>query len=405
MPNGALGFNLTDFQLSRENVTADLRSLGGAFCLVRNSPALAANAIALGIQTVYRHKSEGSNDDAAVNYDPAAFVDLRHREAPHGALIHLSNEIEPSEALDTWTFRAMLACEQRGRKAVIFNHATHKTRAQWERSLPILRYAAANGHYCGCHVYARDGQWTGADDWLPVMRAVGGRWLITEFGWIANIQDAYNGWRGRITEHEYGNFLELHAARYAREGIATLLFSYDQWPNNDSGRASGFGVEDRAPLKSRLAELNTRVTMQPTIVADVPKPADAGTGVSRKLKSGVNFRGAPSTSGRIIRGLTTDTALVWYPGGQVVSGGYTWAWVEVGSDSGWIARVTPEWDDLLTAPPSVGIPAWTLTDDEIRQSIAAWNKQIAALEEMKAAAIAQRAIMEALLARRTSTAA
>lgn len=412
MPLGALGWNVSDFGYSRANVTADLRSLGGMWSLVRNSPELAAASIALGIKTVFRWKSEASNDDSAISYDPDAFVDLRHRLAPPGAYIHLSNEIEPSEALDTWTYRAMLACEARGRKAVIFNHATHKTRAQWERSLPILRRAVSGGHIIGVHCYFNESQFIGADDWLPVMRAVSGQWAITEFNWIADIRDAHTGWKGRKTEHELGNFVEFHTARYAAMGIPTLFFSYDDWPDNDYGRANGFGVWNNQPAKQRLNEINTRVIMTAPVVPDRPKPADAGTGQSRKLKQSINFRGAPSTDGRMIRGLAADTALTWYPGGQIVANGYTWAWVEVGSEGGWIARVTATWDDLLTLPPSVGIPAWTLSDDEIRQSITAFtnqlaaiDKQVAALAETKAAVLVLKAVHEALLARRTSAAA
>jgi hypothetical protein len=61
--NGILGVNATDFGLSRDNLRAAYRKIGGAQLLVRNSPELAIRALEDGVPyVVYRE----TDDDAGL---------------------------------------------------------------------------------------------------------------------------------------------------------------------------------------------------------------------------------------------------------------------------------------------------------------------------------------------------
>ena len=85
----SIGINLLQ-GTSPDNALAWVQATKPRYCVVINEPSTAARLQAH-TQVVYRVKS-ASDDDHALDYDPAAFVQRRHLEAPPGALIALSNE-------------------------------------------------------------------------------------------------------------------------------------------------------------------------------------------------------------------------------------------------------------------------------------------------------------------------
>ena len=353
-PNGINGINIRDLGMSRENIMAFVRDLNPAYVLVHDSPALAAMCASLGIQVIYR----ASGDDPALNplkQDPAAFVQARADAAPQAAYLHLTNEIDPPNTdLHRWTRQAMQYATRIGRKVVIYNFGTNKSRDCWEESRQNIVYAGQTGHAVGVHVYRDGAHDDGAFEWLSLKREIGGTWILTECAYIASIFDAYCGWRGKMSPDSYAALIRRWVPYLTAEGVPILWFSYDTWPADQAGKAKGFGFWDAPPVLNELIKLNRTYTIEQEqeALTTFPKPETLGTpyeAVVTWVKNlYVNLRAAPTTSASDIGDIKFGDKVVVRPT-TWSNNGYKWARLE--NPAGWVAS------DLLTFTPSDDVDA------------------------------------------------
>lgn len=319
--NGILGVNATDYGLSRENVIADVRQIGGALLLVRNSPELAALALAAGVPFVVYRETDDDPQHSPLGQSPVEFVQKRARNAPPGAYLHLTNELDPSPALNDWTNAALDECDRLGRKACAFNFSTHKSRAQYDVSAPVIERAVKGGHAMGVHVYETpifDIDFD-AYQWTEVMDKIGGVWLVTEYAYIANVRNDSVGYREAISEDEHMQFIRYHGGFLAQLGTPAAWFSYEHWRDNEQGRREGFGFLDRPYVMDAMRETNAACPYQP---AEPPRPAFQ-TGIARLIGvSGVNIRQAPNATAARLATLADGQSVKYLPG-LVQGGAYT----------------------------------------------------------------------------------
>lgn len=363
--NGILGVNATDFGLSRDNLRAAYRQIGGAQLLVRNSPELAIRGLEDGVPYVVYRETDDDPQHNPIQQSARAFVQKRASKVPTNAYIHLTNELDPSPALNAWTLEALAACEEMGRKAVIFNYATHKSQAQYAASEPVIRRAIARGHAMGVHVYESDIDTfdEGAYQWVDLYRQIGGLWLITEFAYIDNIHVAERGFRVGLADEAHERFLKLRAARFAALRTPVAHFSYDQWPDTPEGMSTGFGWMDHRAVKGMLEAQNEVYTMTQTPTQQRQATANVA----------LNLRPTPSTAQpQLVRIPAGATFTIWQ---QPVLLGDGLSWVNASYDGkqGFVAvsvngAVTYTVKETEPPPPD-GVYSENLTDDEIQQLI------------------------------------
>jgi len=315
---GILGVNATDYGVSRDNLRGVYRKIGGAQLLSRNSPELAAMALQDGAPFVVYRETDDDPQHSPLNQNPRDFVMKRASKVAPGAYIHLTNELDPSAALNAWTLAALTVCEELGRKAVVFNYSTHKSKAQYAMSEAVIRRAVAGKHAVGVHVYESsiDEFDEGAYQWLDLYRQVGGLWLITEFAWIESIFVAERGFRVGLSDEAHERFLKKRAARFATLRTPTAHFSYEHWPNTLEGITSGFGFMDRPVVIDALAVQNRVYVYQPQ---PTPPTMLLDGVLTATLSNVVNVRADKTTSAAILRTLKVGDALRYSP--NTVTGG------------------------------------------------------------------------------------
>lgn len=370
MAKGIIGVNATDFGLSRDNLRAVYQRIGGAQLLARNSPELAALGLQDNVPYVVYRETDDDPQHNPLNQNVRDFVMKRASKVAPNAYIHLTNELDPSTALNAWTLQALSICEDLGRKAVIFNYATHKSKAQYAQSEAVIRYAIAHGHAMGVHVYEStvDAFDESAYQWVDLYRQIGGLWLVTEFAYIDNIHVAERGYRTGLADEAHDRFTRLRAARFAALRTPVAHFSYDDWPDTPEGAATGFGWRDNRFVIEMFAEQNEVYTMSTT-------PLDERQAVV-VAPNGLNLR--PSTS-------TTTTPLVLIPKdapftvwlSPVISAGeYQWVNARYGDQQGFVAvtvKGAATYKIKEAEPPDPNEPppifsVW-LTIDEMRQDL------------------------------------
>jgi hypothetical protein len=365
--NGILGVNATDFGLSRDNLRTVYRKIGGAQLLVRNSPDLAALGLQDGVPyVVYRETDDDPQHNPLAQF-PESFVRKRASKVPPGAYIHLTNELDPSADLNAWTLNALAVCEELGRKAVVFNYATHKSKAQYALSEAVIRRAIAGGHAMGVHVYesAVDTFDEGAYQWIDLYRQIGGLWLVTEFAYIDNIHIAERGYRVGLEDEAHERFTRLRAARFAALRTPVAHFAYDQWPDTPEGAATGFGWQDNRFVIDMLAEQNEVYTMSPT-------PLDERQAVVLSA-SGLNLRPTTSTAQQQLVKIPFNATFTVWLSPVVEANGYQWVNARYGDQQGFVAVTVngaATYKIKETEPPPEGaVYSENLTDDEIQQLI------------------------------------
>lgn len=381
-PAGINGLNLTDFGISRDNALADIRRMAGAFVLVRNSPQLAEMCADLGARVIYRQAGDDPGASPLAT-DPAEFVRVRAQAAPTAAFIHLLNEVDVSvgaaDDYKRWNREALAYLDRIGRKGCFDNFSTNMHYDRWMENRDNLQAAARGGHAIGAHFYP-DGQHdSGGMDFLRVREQVGGLWVLTEFAYIQSIFDANRGWLGKLSVDDYRAFMRRWSEWAALRNIPLLWFSYEHWPNNAEGRASGFGLIDAPPLIAELAALNTRHTFKEVRpMPDYPFPPDSaawkrGTFASRADYA--NVRAQPATSATIAGRLDkTPQPGAWVPTDVKEAAG-TWHALKLDSGAQGYVRADVVVFEAAAAPepepPTVPDPGTLysafLTKDEIVQ--------------------------------------
>lgn len=303
MANGLIGINVRTLNVNRDNTLADLRQLAPAFTLVMDDPQLAAAVTSVGSRVIYRQLG-----DQILSPNPAQFVQERAKNAPAGALIHTTNELKLDAALCAKEIEYMRAAEAIGRRCCIINASTHQSREDWQKMEPAIQRAVANGHAIGLHVYfdGRLDEW--AFEWGWLRQKYGGVWIVTEFGYIADINDPYTGWRHNQSAAQYAQWLTRAANRLTVAGgklanMPLLIFSYEPWPVNHPTRPypesaqHGTGIAGESEIINALAATNATLRWKE---GTVTPPTFKDGVVDRVLDGHANVRQSPSTTAKII---------------------------------------------------------------------------------------------------------
>lgn len=111
------------------------------------------------------------------------------------------------------------------------------------------------------------------------------------------------------------------------------------------------------------------------------KPANAGTGLSRRLiLTSLNVRSAPDSI-VVLRALTNGERVTFYPATERAAGGKVWAYIEAASVNGWVARINPTWEaQFAPVPVEPGLVSPWLSRDEIQQ-LATMHRRMAEILE------------------------
>lgn len=355
--NGILGYNVRTLGVGRDNIIAAARALGGKYLLAHDDPELAAVAAANGFSVIYRQ-----TEDGALQQDPAAFVAERAKNAPAATFIHLTNELDPTPELLAWTTEAMKYADSIKRRLCLYNFATHRSTSQWADCAAQIRTAVSGGHSVGLHIYTEQAGDSGAHQYADLKRNVGGLWLITEFGFA---RDAYNGWRGALSEQAYVNFCRAWLPTFAAEGMPALLFSYDHWTANEYGKAHGFGVNDAPSLLNGLAALNVQFPIKeaPT-VPTVNEPADPGAAIpATVVQSGVRLRADASLTAPVLRTLSLREKVTLFDGksAAVTVDKYPFRFAhDANGQPGWAAAGSQTGDVWIQADAAAPVPTFRI---------------------------------------------
>jgi hypothetical protein len=306
--------NLDPSGYSEDNFLQHELDMGASLALVRNSPKLVAlNADArVNILSIYRAAGDGNFSTPA-----AQFVNERYSAAPQAAYLHLTNEAGLPPTIGAWTLECADAAERLGRKVVAFNAATNTDLALWKAQESAIRALVRRGHKIGLHLYLDGLHDAGGYAPLDWLHSIGADCFITEYGYIRSIKNDGEGYRGVLDDAQYADWLEAHAAKLAFYGWPAFLFSIDQWPNNDQGRAKGFGTEDRPNVLKHCKVINGKYPLGGTVTQPTTIPAPATGGVDGKLSKlpgdFVNLRDQPYASGRDVGDLHLGDVVVYYP--------------------------------------------------------------------------------------------
>lgn len=330
--NGINGINTRTQLVNRDNELAAILRIGGRYVLVMNDPELAAMAAGQGVRVIYRESGDAP-EDSPLAQDPAAFVRKRAEHAPAAYYIHALNEIDPSDEEQRWNREAFKYAKSIGRRLLVGNYATHRSREQWEFARPLLAEAAGAGHAIAFHHYVPPGSAAGGLEWVATKLSVGGLWICTEFAYgryTADGQvDPHRGWRGITNAQERRGFIEKWSMYYSAKNIALLWFSYDFWdqPNVDAAKAEGFGYNDLPDVLDSFATFNQLYTVKdmPT-TPDIPAPTEGGVKatLTKIPKDFINVRQQPN--GNDAGDLLVGDVVTYYPDAPVVAGGTQWVY-------------------------------------------------------------------------------
>lgn len=383
MPDGLLGLNCRVLGTSRDIILSGASAIGGAWMLIQDDPALVPMAKAAGFTTLYRQSG-----DENLSLDAAAFVKTRAEKG--ASYVYGLNEQDPTPEVLAYTMAQIQAADALGVKLVIGNFATDRSIHQWSDAADVCRYAVEHGHAIGVHSYRKSVS-SGADTWWTLKQALGGLWIVTEYGFYV---DAYHGWRGVLGPSDYSDFLRGTLSLFEREHMPVLLFSGDNWPASDQGKASGFGVLDNAEMISQLTKVNQEFDLMEPEPVPIPAPVTGGVRASLSSLPGdfVNIRAQPSTGGADVGDLHKGDVGVYYPD-YVPTGAAGWVYVAPeGKNAGWVSlqggavQFTP-----VTAPPPDNGVKFTL--DQYQQLQAAQAKITDLLTQLTA----QKALIDSLL--------
>jgi hypothetical protein len=361
MNTGVLGLNIIgDAGISYDNAAAWQRDIGGRFAVAINGGGkLSAQLQSAGVVVLHRIKAPSSNDDSVLQYAPREFVELRHRDAPAGAVLYIANENRPSTALDRWLVSAIEVAEEMGRKVCLGNWTTHTQYIDLLLVRRAIRRAVEGGHYCGAHVYfPHAGISTSLshdmNGWLKLAQDVGGQWVITELAFAAadafgNI-DPHAGHIGRIGEAEYADLLEAAARFYASYGVYATVYSYGRWHD--------FEIHDSAMLKYELTNINRSVLVAPSVEHSVPLDSAPGWKDVELNSTGTAtyVRAQPVTSAASVGRITQRTAarLNEPAGVQQKDGRWLPVIIKATSARGWVRS------DVVVEAPPIDPPVVTL---------------------------------------------
>lgn len=302
----------------------------------------------MGVKTIYRQ----SNDET-LSMSPDAFVNERAKNAPTATFIHTTNELDPTPDLLAWTMEAMKYADSIKRKLVILNYSTHRTAAQWNASVDVVRRGVSNGHAIGLHIYTEQAGDSGAHQYHALKQQVGGTWIITEFGFA---KDAHHGWRGTLSQEQYAAYCQMYLPSFAAERMPVLLFSYDHWTANEEGKAHGFGVNDAPTFLSALAALNAKYPLKEGIPVP-PTPPTYPPGEYRLADipaDYVNLRATPSTSGADLGDLHVGDKVI-------LSGIASDGWLLLTTQDGKRGWVSSQGGAVTFEPVSAPVPTPTPT--------------------------------------------
>lgn len=332
MGNGLLGLNVRTLGVSRDAIMSAAQQIGGRFILVQDDPDLVRAAKAAGLTTIYRQSG-----DETLSTPPDVFVQTR---AEKGAdYVYLTNELDPTPELLDWTRRAIDYATQRNIKLCIFNFSTGRTNSQWDTCRDVARRAVSGGHAVGLHIYLTNSEHTDLQ-WLNLKRDLGGLWLVTEY---AVYRDAYHGYRGLLTPQQYGAFFDATLPLFEAEHMPVLLFSGDNWPANEQGKASGFGVLDNTAVVNEIARVNRTFTWNGLpVIPTLPDRNTLGNPqsvlVTKTIAADVNIRSAPNRSSDVVGTFKTGDTITLRPQHTGLLDSYLWYAIEA-PKVGWSANV------------------------------------------------------------------
>lgn len=393
-----LGLNVLQGS-SPDGAEAWLKATRARYAVVINEPGTAARLQKV-LQVVYRRKAAGDDDDVALERDVEAFVEARHREAPAGAWLALTNEPGRGDLprLNAWTERALAACDKRGRRAVIINmQVGNPEREDWEALRGCCRLAKAGGHVLGLHEYwyttPQDGAGYLIGRWRMAQAVLGADCppiLITELGYAAE-GNPHNGWVGRLSAEQYGADLVRVGREYRAGGLlGACIFSFGSMPPWGS-----FNVESERKIEAAVASFNAALPAAPPAVLVGAPTGDGQPMRLMKLPHATlrrNLRQQPDTTSGVMGTVALQQRLTAWPQAKIGD----WMYINNGSEQGWMliepgvelkAEMVAPPPPTIVAPPSPGalFSAW-LTADEVKQLAdleaqrVELHRQIAALE-------------------------
>lgn len=394
-----LGLNVLQGS-SPDAAEAWLRMTRARHAVVINEPGTAARLQKI-VQVVYRRKAAGDDDDLALERDADAFVEARHREAPAGAWLGLTNEPGRGDLprLNAWTVDAIRACERRGRRAVILNlQVGNPEPGDWQILRACCKAAKAGGHVLGLHEYwyktPVDGDGFLIGRWRMAAKELGADCppvLITELGYAAD-GDPHAGWVGRLSADDYGAALVRVGAAYRAGGLlGACVFSFGSMPP-----WGAFNVENEPKIEAQVAAFNASLPAAPPVVI---VGAPTGDGEQVRLVSlpnatlRRNLRQQPDVASGVMGAVALQQRVTAWPRAKIGD----WMYVRTGSEQGWMLiepgvefkaemLAPPPPPAIVQPPPTQGLYSAWLTADEVRQLAdletqrAQLHRQIAELE-------------------------
>lgn len=350
--NGINGINTRTQLVNRDNELAAILRIGGRYVLVMNDPELAAMAAGQGVRVIYRESGDAP-EDSPLAQDPAAFVRKRAEHAPAAYYIHALNEIDPSDEEQRWNREAFKYAKSIGRRLLVGNYATHRSREQWEFARPLLREAAGLDFGIAFHSYLPDGRAEGSLEWLATRIGVGGLWFATEFAYGRYTSDGkqvdpHRGWRGITDAQQRRDFIEKWSAYYSAKNIALLWWCFDWWdqPSVEVAKAEGFGYNDLPDVLDSFATFNKIYTVKDIIVMpDTPTPPE-GIRAVVNVRDGIRLRQAPG--GVTIRSLPKGEVVTVWEQPATPYGKYVYIPVKTAAGEQGVAAQKVEVDDVWT---------------------------------------------------------
>lgn len=357
---------------SPENVLAWVQATKPRYVVVINEPNTAA-LLQPHTQVIYRHKSNGSDDDHALDEDPQLFVWRRHLEAPPGAMLALSNEPGRGNlaTLNKWTIEALKACNALARRAVAINMQTGNPEpADWHLLRECIAFAKAGGHLLGLHEY-----WTGKPaDNVPwhigryrFARDVLGNdcppILITELGYAHNF-DAYKGWKDYISAEAYAAYLVECGKWYRDDGVlGACTFAFGSSPP-----WSSFDIAGQPGITQAIALFNAQGGGKVALTWNYGAPVE---GADIQTTAPLNVRKEADTSAAILTTVSSgDVVTYWQNVSPTANDGHQWWKIQKGGVTGFIAAT---YVAGFTDPPADGwikLPELYLPDDVDRTAVA-----------------------------------
>lgn len=325
--NGILGLNTRTIGVSRDMIMSAARQIGGAWILCHNDPDLVREANAAGFKTIYRQSA-----DESLDMDAATFA--RTRLDKGATLAHSYNEITSQPKLHANTKTALTLGKQ-----LIYNYGTHAPRSAWEDGIENIRAAAATGQGIGIHFYPDTVNDSTLKEWLSIKRAVGGLWIVTEFGYLRDFRNPYKGWRGVMNAGQRAAFLDTWMPFFNAENMPVCEFCFDPWdqPTVEAAKADGLGFWDYADTISHMAVLNRTFTWSEKPVTQ-PYP-DGANPAPKVINQTVGLKLRATPNGAQLGIMPYKAPVIVYAQPVENANGYAWQRVEWNTLKGWAAAV------------------------------------------------------------------